>query len=161
MKNTIVDNGNGTSTMIIDSKTYGMKHVLIDTHKIADIKHIKWCINRSNTTKAGPTFYVTGFLEGKSIKLHRVLLNTPAGFVTDHINGNTLDNTLSNLRAVTNQENGYNQKRARGFALHKASGKFQAYIKKDGILYHLGLFETAPEARAAYITAKLQMHIIN
>lgn len=160
MKNTIVDNGNGTSTMIIDSPKYGTKLVLIDTAKVESINNIRWCVNKCNETKVGDSFYITGFSEGKSIKLHRVILQPPAGLQVDHISGDTMDNTLNNLRAVTNQQNSFNQRRARGFGFHKASGKWQAYIKKDGVLHYLGLFKTAQAARTAYIEAKLKLHII-
>lgn len=160
MKNIITDNGNGTSTMIIDSKTYGTKLVLIDTDKIDSINHITWCVNRSNTTKVGDTLYVSGMANGKSIRLHRMLCNTPTGFVTDHINNDTLDNRLSNLRVTTYSGNSYNQPRAKGYGFHKATGKWQAYIKVNGKLQYLGLYATSQEARAAYIQAKLKLHII-
>lgn len=158
--NIIVDNGNGTSTLVIESKAHGTKLALMDTNKVDDINHIKWCVNKANITKVGPTYYICGRHEGKSVKLHRILLNTPAGLVSDHINNDTLDNRLANLRAVTNRQNAFNQPRAKGYGFHKASGKWQAYIKLDSKLHYLGIYDTSQEARKAYIDAKLKMHII-
>jgi len=42
--------------------------------------------------------------------LHRFLLGEPPGMDVDHINGNTLDNRLENLRAISHAENTRNRK---------------------------------------------------
>lgn len=158
--NLIIDNGNATSTIVIDSNKFGTKLVLIDTNKINSINHIKWCVNKTNTTKVGDTLYASGMANGKSVRLHRLLCNTPIGYCTDHINGDTLDNRLANLRVVSYAGNAFNQPRAKGYGFHKASGKYQSYIKINGKLQYLGLFDTSQEARAAYVAAKLKLHII-
>jgi len=41
--------------------------------------------------------------------MHRVILKTPQGMETDHINQNKLDNRRSNLRACTKSQNMMNQ----------------------------------------------------
>lgn len=77
---------------------------------------------------------------------------------TDHINGDRLDNRLSNLRAVTTQENQRNAAMQCnntsghvGVDWNKASNKWRARIKIDGKQKYLGGFtdiEDAIEARA-------------
>src|SRR4030066_2184242 len=42
------------------------------------------------------------------IKMHRLILNTPNGMETDHINHNRLDNRKSNLRVRTRSQNAIN-----------------------------------------------------
>jgi DNA-binding XRE family transcriptional regulator len=41
----------------------------------------------------------------KTISMHRLIMNTPAQLVVDHINHNGLDNRKENLRNVTRSEN--------------------------------------------------------
>lgn len=85
----------------------------------------------------------------------------------DHINGNRADNRVENLRAASNAENQQNLVKAK--KSNKSSGLLGAYwhcqnncwksqIKLNGKLYHLGQYNTAEEAHAAYLKAKASLH---
>lgn len=76
----------------------------------------------------------------------------------DHINGLRQDNRFANLRAVTSSENMQNQRAVKGAHVHKQSGTWQSSIKVNGKSIWLGKFETAEEARAAYLAAKAIHH---
>jgi hypothetical protein len=78
----------------------------------------------------------------------------------DHVDGNKSNNKIDNLRDVTNQQNQWNQTKAKGYYWHKSSNKFCAYIGINGKMKHLGLFQTEQEARNAYLKAKETYHII-
>ena len=82
----------------------------------------------------------------------------------DHINGNGLDNRLSNLRPADKRLNSENQRKARSdngcgvLGVRPHGNKYRAVIKSKGKRYHLGLFFTAEEAHEAYVQAKRQIH---
>jgi len=88
----------------------------------------------------------------------------PGGKMIDHINGNPLDNRLSNLRLATNAENQWNIRDAqslsksgtRGAYRHKQTGNWIAEISVNGKKRHLGVFSTQSEAAAAYEQAASQ-----
>lgn len=105
--------------------------------------------------------------DGKNICIfmHREIARTPLNLKTDHINGNTLDNRKSNLRICTNAENCRNQNKSnnttskwKGVSWHKGTTCWQARIKINWKLIHLGIWNTEEEAAKAYDIAALKYH---
>jgi HNH endonuclease/AP2 domain len=102
-------------------------------------------------------FYAYASLKDTTIKMHRLLTNAPPGKVVDHINGDSLDNRVENLRVCSQIENGHNRSRlnknnssgVRGVSFHKASGKWRAFIRVDRKQIHLGLFDNKSDAEKA------------
>jgi hypothetical protein len=90
--------------------------------------------------------------------MHRVVNKTPENLLCDHINGNVLDNRKENLRSCTNQENTFNAKIKnksgyKGVCWHKRISKWNANIRINDKLIHLGYFEDIYEAAATYNSA--------
>lgn len=91
----------------------------------------------------------------KMIKMHRLILNTPDGLSTDHINHNKLDNRRSNLRICNVMQNLQNsQIRAHNKVGYKGvirrQDKYIARIKVENRQIHLGTFETKEDAALSY-----------
>ncbi len=84
----------------------------------------------------------------------------------DHINGDKVDNRISNLRAATQAQNLQNISKAnrnsksglRGTSWNSGNNKWRAEILVDGKRKHLGYFEQAEQAHAVYIEAKRTLH---
>ena len=83
----------------------------------------------------------------------------------DHINGDSTDNRLCNLRSVSREVNQENIRRAKRNSktgllgvMHTRGGKYRSAIRVRGVFHHLGHFDTAEQAHAAYVEAKRRLH---
>lgn len=101
----------------------------------------------------------------KNVFMHRFLLQAPKGKLTDHVNGNKLDNRRLNLRLCSPSENQKNQKKNKantsgfkGVSWDKERKKWAAYINANGRLYHLGRFSIKRVAAEAYDKAAKKLH---
>ena len=98
------------------------------------------------------------------IYMHRLILGTPAGSHTDHINGNGLDNRKSNLRICTHHENMRNRSKQKGSSKYKGvywerkREKWIAQIKINNKNIHLGSFKKEYDASVAYDLAAIKYH---
>jgi hypothetical protein len=105
--------------------------------------------------------YCTVIGNKKKYKYHRIMYLAfnptfniyDTSLMIDHMDGNRLNNSLTNLRQVTRQENQHNMTNAKGYSFHKKCNKYQAKIRITNKLIHLGLFKTRWEARQAYLDA--------
>ena len=107
--------------------------------------------------------------ERRIIYLHRQVAETFYGPTlkrcVDHVNGNTLDNRIANLRQASQSENMCNRGMTKsntsgykGVYFHAQTGKWRAYVKKDYKQYYLGLYPTKEEAAIAYDHAAKLLH---
>jgi hypothetical protein len=102
------------------------------------------------------------------IYMHRLLANTPDGMITDHINGDKLDNRRDNLRPCTKSQNAMNtgirkDNRSGYKGVHhnnpKANSKlWKSEIKYNGKRIFLGYFDDAHEASKVYQSACAKYH---
>lgn len=91
------------------------------------------------------------------IYMHRLIMETPKGYVTDHINRNTLDNRRVNLRIITNSQNLMNREKSKkntsgykGVTWNKERNKWKAQIGFNNKNIFIGRFSTREEAAQAY-----------
>lgn len=98
---------------------------------------------------------------GKMYGAHRIAWFLMTGYqppaLIDHRDLNRSNNKWTNLRPATKSQNGANTRGVAGRDLpkgvHRFRGRFQAAISTGGKQHHLGTFDTADEAGAAYWTA--------
>lgn len=137
------------------------------------------CANNWNSKMAGkPAFtsiaqrggYFFGTLNNiHGIKAHRVIWKlfygqNPADKEIDHINGNTRDNSIKNLRLVDRLENAANQaiqKRNKsgfpGVRWWPRSNKWRVTITRDNRRLHIGMFADLQEAIEARKKAQKEL----
>ena len=131
--------------MLTISLTRGLV-ALVDDEDYDDLRRHKWRADLSSSFRT-PHFYAIRWLPDRSrrVYMHRVVARTPDGMMTDHINGNTLDNQRAPCRI--------------GFKgivdLRPTEGTqaprpWRAMIKVGGRHISIGRFLTAEEAAIAY-----------
>jgi hypothetical protein len=158
-KNTIVDNGNGTSCVVINSNKYGQFMIVIDTDMVSVINGHTWSISKLHNMFYASTSMTKATGKRGVVYMHAVINGTPFGFVTDHISGDSLDNRRCNLRSITNQQNQFNRKTAKGYTT-LPNGKYRAQLQLNNRFVHIGVYDTEQEAHEAYLEAKKIYHRI-
>ena len=136
-------------TIIIHSPKHGNFNVQIDDNKIDLICIHKWyvSINRNRV-------YFNNYKLKTSI--HRLILGvTDSKIFVDHIDGNTLNNCLSNLRVSDRSQNGANRKPSKSgsskyLGVSKHCNGWRVQVKKGGIVYKYGTYKTELEAAIIY-----------
>jgi len=137
---------------------------LVDDEDYEELNKYKWFAHDNY----GWTFYArrTGRkADGKRylIQMHRVILNAPKDMFVDHIDSNGLNNQRSNLRLCTNQQNNRHARpysngssKFKGVCWHKRIKEWQANIRIDGKLKHIGYFKNEKDAALAYNVKALE-----
>lgn len=134
---------------------------LVDDEDFAWLSQWKW---RAQKTSYGELIAVRKGRqgekeEGKMIRMHRQIMDSPKGMEVDHRNHITLDNQRRNLRPCTRSQNAQNQRKQSGttskfkgvcFCRFKANKNWMAAIKLNGKRTHIGYFADEIDAAKAY-----------
>ena len=132
------------------------KYAIVDDADYEWLNQWKW-----HSLKGNSTWYVSrSKRKGNKVKnylMHREILRTPKEKVSDHINGDGLDNRRSNLRICTQAQNSMNKNSSRntsskfkGVTFHKQTGKWQSQIETEGKMYYLGYYDDERRAALEY-----------
>ena len=140
------------------------QYTIVDDENYEWLSQYKWYAAWSPKTKS---FYAKrcdwdrGKKEKYNISMAREILGLKKGDKRDaeHKNHNTLDNTISNIRICTRQENQFNRS-PKGYSWHKKAQKYRSRIILNGKCISLGLYDTPKVAHEIYLEAKTKYHKI-
>jgi len=132
-------------------------------YKVSNLGRVKsYCLKQERILTPRPkNGYKTIVLAGREKLIHRLMLkafipnpNPDIFTICDHINRNSMDNRVENLRWSTSQLNNLNKSNAKGYCFDKKTKKWVASLCCDGKNKQLGSFKYSIHARQAYLAAK-------
>lgn len=136
-----------------------VSYTLVDDEEYDRVNQYHWQMNAKGYA----------YIARKSLFLHRLLLNAPAGIQVDHIDRNKLNNQKSNLRLATQNQNRRNTPKFKtsrgkpttsnykGVSLDKRTNRWNAYIGHNSKFIYIGCFGSEIEAAKAYNAKALEL----
>ena len=121
--------------------------IIVDDEDVALVMQRKWYFKKRRRV-------VTA--DSEQVSIGNYLLSPPEGRVVDHIDGNPLNNSRSNLRICTQRQNGKNKHGVSNVYLWR--GRWRAKIRHDYVDIHIGMFDTKEEAAQAVRDKKSELY---
>jgi hypothetical protein len=148
----------------------GVRHIpltknrfaIVDERDYEELSRFKWCVSCTGRRK----LYACRMVGRCVVRMHRQIMNAPPGKVVDHIDGNSLNNSRSNLRICTYSQNLCNRGKFagampytyKGVFYRKDRDKYYARISLGGVTYWLGLYDDPVDAARAYDRKARDLH---
>mgnify|MGYP003149061430 CR=1 FL=1 len=149
---------NGVILMLVNGKDL---YYWYDTNGVYNLKKPYWKLKKLYNDKG----YLKTRIKGKLYYFHRIVYkafnpdwdieDNSKDNQIDHRDRNTLNNDISNLRKVNQQQNNFNRdfSWAKGY-FELPSGRFQTRISVNDKNKNCGVFDTKLEARSKYIICR-------
>lgn len=135
---------------------------LVDDEDYGELSKYKWSLSCQGNSE-----YAVRIVDGKMTSMHRTVLRPPAGYQTDHVNGNGLDNRRCNLRPCTKKQNQQNCRVSKNNKVgykgvcrstdHSRVKVWRSFLVVDNKQINLGRYTTPEEAAHAYDKAALEL----
>ncbi len=136
------------------------KVAIIDDKDAPLVRQYKWYAHKDHKTYyASRGVQING--SRYTVLMHRVILGLKKGEITDHINGNGLDNRRGNLRKCTKNGNQRNVHARWGRSKYRGiywSNGWVAQIKVNKKRIYLGVYAEELSAAKAYDKAAVKYH---
>jgi hypothetical protein len=143
------------------------RYAKVDPADYKRLRKYKWFVKVGSNS-----FYAFRHIPTKKVKrepiihMHQEVIKVPKGMIIDHINRYGMDNRSANLRPATHSQNMCNRKKFsipssskyKGVSWHKGSLKWQAKIRFERKLIHLGTFKNEIDAAKVYDEAAKKYH---
>lgn len=135
---------------------------VVDDEDHEYLSQFKWRAENAHRADRFPIYATRGVRRQKNKtereSMHRLVIGAKAGELVDHIDGDSLNNTRSNLRIANATGNSRNRRKRRtpttskylGVCWNKTAGKWQAGIQANKRQRFLGLFVDEDSAALAY-----------
>lgn len=134
------------------------KFAIVDDRDFQWLNKYKWW-----ALKQSKRYYAVGWINGKRITMHRVIIQIKHNEFIDHKNHDGLDNRRCNLRLCSNAQNIANQQKRvntrskfRGITYDKSRNKWRSEIRVNQKLITIGRFEEEKDAAIARDIAALK-----
>lgn len=138
------------------------KAAIVSPESLHFVVDVRWFGSR-RVSGNNEYFYVQGRhgKNKKSVLMHRLVTNASKGELVDHADGDTLNNTLRNLRKCSHAENMRNrkfQKNKTGYpGVSMKCGRYVATVITDGKAVR-EYFDNPVDAHKAYLRLKNKHH---
>lgn len=142
-------------------KTVTGPEVMVDDDLYESLSTYRWYVNTDGYIIRK---YYDAAGKKRAVMMHREINNTPAGMVTDHIDGNKSNNQRSNLRTTTQRQNTWNQVKRKtnksGYiGVHDDSKSMRTAPWRAHLLgKYLGHYATREEAAKARDTEAMRIY---
>lgn len=133
--------------------------VFVDKEDYTKLSQHTWHYTKHKKATSG---YAKGYVMGKSVFMHRFIMNAQTGEEVDHKDANGLNNQKQNLRIATRSQNAGNTPKRRantsgykGVFWDKTKKKWLAQLHTKKRSIHLGRYLNKEDAARAYDKAAL------
>ncbi len=161
MNKKITRNKNNQAIIYIKSSNNDtINYTIVNDENWHELSKISWCFNS--------LFYVSSTINGKNTQMHRYIMDaTEDDEKVDHVNHLPYDNRKENLRFATDSLNAHNKIKKENTSsiyigavkrLDNTGEPYRGLIKKDGINYTLGQYDSEIKAAIAYNLKAVELY---